>query len=514
MTCQHVRRPARRRVLATGALLLVAGTTASGALGTAARAQSAPGGARASVAPETPRAADAFVDSVGVATHFRYTGGAYRNGDALVAALRDLGVRHVRDGFPLDPPPELLAVLRQLPAAGLRAQFVLGSPDLPGTAPLPPASASLAALQAAGVRDVVESLESPNEWDTKSRDGDYVAQLLRFNGELRAAVDASPDYRGVPIVGPSTGRRQHVADLKGFADLVDIANLHNYAAGGTPEEGLQGELARARAVAPGKPLYVTETGYHTALNQTDRQKPVSERAKAVYLPRTLLEDFAAGVDRTYLYQLVDSKPDPGDADQEQHFGLLRSDLSRTPAYEAVRGLLAAVADPAPAGAAAPALSPLRVRVAGEDVRHVLLQRRDGAYQLVLWRRGAVFADGKDQPGSADVTVTLGDEARAVTLQAAGGSVQQLGAGRTVTGRVGDDAVVLTLGETAAGSPEVRFDATATAVGAATAVPPRTTGGDGPPLLLLVGGGVLLVAAGAAGGVLLARRRAAPAGPPA
>ena len=43
--------------------------------------------------------ADAFVDSVGVNVHLHYTDTSYGNFAAVEKALKDLGVRHIRDGL-------------------------------------------------------------------------------------------------------------------------------------------------------------------------------------------------------------------------------------------------------------------------------------------------------------------------------------------------------------------------------------------------------------------------------
>jgi hypothetical protein len=47
----------------------------------------------------------------------------------------------------------------------------------------------------------------------------------------------------------------------------------------------------------------------------------------VYTLPTLLEHYKAGIRRTFLYELIDYWPDPGEADAEKHFGLLRPRLS-------------------------------------------------------------------------------------------------------------------------------------------------------------------------------------------
>ena len=55
----------------------------------------------------------------------------------------------------------------------------------------------------------------------------------------------------------------------------------------------------------GKPLVATEIGYHSDLVTTSGHHPTSERAIGYYTPRTALEGFRNGVERSYIYQLLD-----------------------------------------------------------------------------------------------------------------------------------------------------------------------------------------------------------------
>jgi hypothetical protein len=48
--------------------------------------------------PTTARPAHAFVESVGVNIHVTYTDTPYAAHERVLQALRDTGVRHVRDG--------------------------------------------------------------------------------------------------------------------------------------------------------------------------------------------------------------------------------------------------------------------------------------------------------------------------------------------------------------------------------------------------------------------------------
>ena len=72
-------------------------------------------------------------------------------------------------------------------------------------------------------------------------------------------------------------------------------------------------------------------------------------------------------------------------------GLLRDDGSPKPAFTELAGLLGLLADDGGAAEAGPSRT-LRVGMTGHDdsVRHLLLQRSDGSFQLILWIEAPSF----------------------------------------------------------------------------------------------------------------------------
>ena len=61
---------------------------------------------------------DSFVDSIGVQTHVSYINTAYGNWTQVMAALKSLGVRHIRDGLPVSS--TYVSNFQQMAAAGIR----------------------------------------------------------------------------------------------------------------------------------------------------------------------------------------------------------------------------------------------------------------------------------------------------------------------------------------------------------------------------------------------------------
>jgi hypothetical protein len=168
--------------------------------------------------------------------------------------------------------------------------------------------------------------------------------------------------------------------------VLDFGNTHSYPGGLPLTSGgwgisLDRAFAEARKVCDPKPLICTETGYHNRLDEKGHPG-VTESAAAKYIPRLLLTYFDRGIVRTYLYEFADEKPDPSLRDMEQHFGMLRVDGTPKPAFLALKTWIALLRDPGPA------FEPgsLAFTLAGDtrDVRHVLLARRDGRFDLAIW----------------------------------------------------------------------------------------------------------------------------------
>jgi hypothetical protein len=370
------------------ALALVALTLASGC-----------GGAAPVADPLSSRPAAPFLDSVGVGVHAGALDTSYADFATWSARLRALGVRHVRDALRLDD-AEYVRRHLALADAGIRTSFIAIDPRV--------SAQRYVATVAGPLRRAADDIEGPNEPDG-TLGPEWVALTRTFTEQLHAAWQATPALRGVPLAGPSFVDEGHAGAIPGSGRLWTFENLHSYPSGRPPETQLPADVAAVRRRAPRSPILVSETGYDDAPHATSGQPGVSEAAAAAYVPRAVLEGFAAGAQRTYVYELADERPDPAGQDPELHFGLLRSDLSPKPAYTALQRLMAAVRTSPGGGDRRPVA--LRGRA---DVRALLLDRADGSRALVLWRHVAVGAhpepvglhfDG--QPDDLRVTPLLG-----------------------------------------------------------------------------------------------------------
>lgn len=331
-----------------------------------------------SVHEATP--ASDFVDSVGVNVHMSYMDTPYRDVEAVQDALRDLGVHHVRDGLRPDMEDQYRS-LSALAAGGVAVSLILGDPQGRFGA-----AEQLVETLKTRLPGVAASLEGPNEYDG-SGDPAWPEALRAYQERLYDRVKDEPTLSQLPVLGPSLIDNSAWSRVGDLSATLEYGNIHPYP-GGEPlrPSDLEGQLDLVRSGSGSDPVIATETGYHNALNAPvpPAQPAVSERAAAIYVPHLLLEHFRVGIERTFLYELIDEHHEPSLTDQEQHFGLVRHDLSRKPAFTAVRNLLSLLDDPGPSFEPGSLDFSLK---AGGPVEQLLLQKQDGCFYLALWRSG-------------------------------------------------------------------------------------------------------------------------------
>ena len=348
--------------------------------------------------------AEAFVNSIGVAVHLNYTGTTYERQAEIVQRLRELGVRHIRDAMP-SPGVPLATGLQAVHRAGLRATLTTG--DVARR----PDDAVSDSVRIVG-RDGIEAFEGPNELDN-SGNSNWKAILGAYMPALAAAVHRHAAE--VPVIGPSFVHPGSRGQLS--SGLPGLVNGHPYPGGEPPEPALGAELDRMPEGAVDRGVVFTETGYHNALRAGSEHPPASEQAAAVYLPRLLLTAFGAGVRRTFVYELADVTAEPAATDPVQHFGLLRSDLSPKPAFQAIRTLLRAVRN-SPGGRSSERPPWRLAGDAAADVERLTLVRGDGSRVLALWRPVSVWdrdARRPEHPKPSSVEVVFGSVARDVVV---------------------------------------------------------------------------------------------------
>jgi len=327
-------------------------------------------------------AADVFVDSVGVNLHLHYFGTAYDQWPVVRSRVVELGVRHVRDGLIDTEWRDYYERYDSLAQAGIKATFIVA----------PDQSTELWASYPARMPRAFEGYEAPNELN-KSGDPNW-AQVLRQTMVRLRSLRNDPRSAPFPVIGPALSRVEAYAELGDVSAYFDAGNIHNYMGGrypGTTGWGWDGygsivwNLANAQTYAGGKPVIATENGYHhdpSAINA------IPQDVAGRYMPRLLMEQYRAGIPRTYIYELADWSGGG-------NYGLLNHDLSPKPAYTAVKSLLNLLSDPGPAFT--PQGLGYSIQGGTSNVRHMIFQKRDGTYYLAIWIELASYHNEEARP---------------------------------------------------------------------------------------------------------------------
>jgi hypothetical protein len=286
-------------------------------------------------AVENPKAADAFVESIGVDVHLFYKGTAYADDfPAFASLLIASGIRHIRDGVIDTDWQPYYDHLNSLGAAGVHADLITSVNQ----------SVGLISSYPAHLHSSIESFEGPNEYD-RSGDPNWASTLASFQQNLYSALSSR-----YPIIGPSLTSEASWAAVGDLSGSLDYGNMHDYLEGHNPGASGWGavdafgtfasigwNMAVAAQVSKSKAIEATETGYGDV-----GRFAVPPAVKAKYTVRSLLEHFNRGVRRVYLYEFLDEGNDGFGA-----FGLVTSTLSPKPAYVAVKTLIGHLADKGP-----------------------------------------------------------------------------------------------------------------------------------------------------------------------
>jgi hypothetical protein len=186
-----------------------------------------------------------------------------------------------------------------------------------------------------------------------------------------------------------------------LAGQADDANIHVYPGGGRAiGPAITGnDISAYGSAAPGSRV-ISETGYSTDPNDANG---VSQTVQAQQIINGLLEAYQGGVSNTYLYELLDEKPDQSNANPQMHYGLFTSNNAPKLAAVALHNLTALLAD---TGAAAATFAPTQIAAtiaSGNAADHsALFEKADGEYDIALWNDGFAGTTETDQ-----VTIALG-----------------------------------------------------------------------------------------------------------
>lgn len=343
----------------------------------------------------TAYSADRYVDLIGVNTHWTYPG--VYNGDTIRRKLGESGIRHIRDGS-----GDLNTIKYLYNTYGIRTTMIIGRfPNGLNE----PADASLIDdelndIKNAGALPAVYAFEGPNETDNNqgikgdSPEADKVAFrtfLRNFTKTLHDVARADRAFDGVKLVGPSlvdSGMYPYVGDLSAW---ISHPCAHPYLGSRHPETTGWGDNGYGsiewtvnylnKPQHPTGAAFQTECGFHTVWSRTYGHLGVPEWTDSRYTPRMFAIYLQNNVAHAFKYELADQGTDPNEI--EENFGFLRRDHSEKPSFVAVKNLIALLKDPGASftpGSLTPSFS-------GDtaNLDHLLLQKRDGRFYLMLWQ---------------------------------------------------------------------------------------------------------------------------------
>ena len=312
---------------------------------------------------ETPAWADRFVDSIGVDAK-------YENRTYPALATQQLiwsGIRHLRDS---GEGTDFTAQMKTLAQHGIKHSIGMVSGF---------SSAALRTRLASSAGDV-DYVEPANEADNVRKPNWNQMRVDQKN--LWQTVRSNHAWDNIAVGGPSFANPGEHAALVGPLDQYeDFGNLHNGTCNWNPGTdivwvSIDANTTKMRVTTRYKPIWTTETGYNDNLT---RGCSITDSIIAKYLTRTSTERWLHGEPRTYFNVLVD---DPKNV-TFGNLGLLHVNGTPKAQFVALGNLVRLLSDPGTAPR--PSRVSYTINGATPDVHHLLLARRDGTFDLLIYR---------------------------------------------------------------------------------------------------------------------------------
>jgi hypothetical protein len=365
--------------------------------------------------PVTALSAADVANKLGVQVHMAFYTTTYNDVTQVIALLEDLGVNHVRDTYNVGFPTQHTRQLQVANNAGVKFTMTARLSDT--------VAGFVDGLVTDGLAPVLQAIEGINEPDNAG--GSWAANTRTHHQALYPAAKAKAGLSALPVIAPSLANTiTNAAALGDLSAYCDRANAHVYS--GNPPTGvgsytLANSIAVARTIAgAARPVVITEQGYHNAPASGSSIKYVDETTAGVYAPRILLENVLAGTERVFIYELIDQTTETPGTDAQQHYGLCRADYTKKPAFTAVKNLLALLNDPGPAYTPAPLPLTVAPPIGDTTTRSLLVGKRDGSYELLLWRDVSVWNPTTATPITVTpISVTVAHPSGSTTVSLAG-----------------------------------------------------------------------------------------------
>lgn len=330
-------------------------------------------------------AADDLANIVGINTHINYTGTIYDTHyeDIIKPKLAESGIRHIRDHF---GNTTINARFVEL-AHNYGIKLLIINND--GGTSLESTQQEIKKLNTINPdKPVVEYIEPANERDNGWKKVDGSSDWPRLCSYMQNYYNVFKNESvtaNIPLLGPSfANTRNSAVSFSNVCPQINSfltkGNTHIYS-GLYPESPLTGgwgismeqAINNYKKLSGDRPIIDSETGYKMSHGQPGHPS-VSQRTAAKYAPRLVLNRIKNGFERVYFYQLINNSED---------FGLLNNDGSPRLQFTALKNLIKLMSDPGEE------FSPetLHFNLNGdlEATNHLLFQKRDGKFYLIVWQ---------------------------------------------------------------------------------------------------------------------------------
>jgi Ca2+-binding RTX toxin-like protein len=334
----------------------------------------------------TALSATSFIGSLGVNVHMAYTWTPYGDVTLVENSLAYLGIVNVRDN--LYPKPIAEAAFQSMADLGYKFDFIIT-----------PAEESISTFVsmvdsfAETNPNAVLAVEGPNEVDIfpfTYNGGSGLANAAQFQQDFYDAFRADHHLDSIPVYNLSS-----VASATDDLQLGDLSGAANYANGHFYLHDDRAPILTQNTYwplpniyAPGLPMVITETGYTT--NPYNTYSGIDEAGQAKYTLDSLMDFFKAGVQQTFIYELLDEASDPANTNSEYHYGLFNNDGSPKLVATALHNLTSILSDPGSAAFTPGSLDYTITNLTAAHADQLLLEKSSGVFDLVLWAEPTIW----------------------------------------------------------------------------------------------------------------------------